>query len=63
MGAVLEWGRLYLHNDYGFLNDIADSGVDELHQDVDASFGRLFDFDSTLSDRFDALPHKLDIHL
>ena len=62
------WGatgqqRAYLHDDYGFLDDVTDSCADELEQDVDAALGGLIDFNRGLADSLDTPPDEVDVYL
>ena len=60
-GATGQRRKTYLHDDHGFLDDVADSCADELEQDVDAALGGLVDFDRSLADSLDTFPYEIDI--
>ena len=60
-GATGQRRRTYLHDDHGFLDDVADSCADELKQDIDATLGGLVDLDRRLPDGLDTPPHKVDV--
>jgi len=49
------------HDHHRLLNDIANPGIDQVHEHVDATFRRRLNLDRTLSDRLDASPHELNI--
>ena len=48
----------HLHHDDGLLYDVADTGSNELQQNVHASLGRSVNLDRGLSYRLDAPPYK-----
>ena len=61
-GATGQRRRTYLHDDHGFLDDVADSCADELKQDIDATLGGLVDLDCGLADSLDTPPDEVDVH-
>ena len=61
-GATGQRRRTYLHDDHGFLDDVADSCADELKQDVDATLGGLVDLDCGLADSLDTPPDEVNVY-
>ena len=61
-GATGQRRGAYLHDDHGFLHDVADSCADELEQDVDAALGGLVDLDCGLADSLDTPPYEVNIY-
>lgn len=55
-------GLSYLHHNYGFLYDVADTCSNQIEKDVYTTLSRLVDLDSSLSDRLDTLSNKINIY-
>uniref|UniRef100_A0A915LB25 Uncharacterized protein n=1 Tax=Romanomermis culicivorax TaxID=13658 RepID=A0A915LB25_ROMCU len=53
----------YFDNDNGLLNDVVDFSLYQIQQGLDASFGRLFNFNSATSNGTDGFPNEIDVNL
>lgn len=53
--------RYHLHDDNSLLHHIADACSDELEEHVDTPLSGSLNFDSCLTDRFDAFPDEVYI--
>jgi hypothetical protein len=54
-------GEAHLDNDNRLLDDIAHARRDEVEENVDAAFGRGFDFDCAVANGFDCTADKVDV--
>ena len=52
---------LYLHDDDGFLNDVADARANEIKQNVHAALCPCLDLDRRLTDGLDTSTYKVDV--
>jgi hypothetical protein len=53
----------HLDNNHCFLHDVADPGLDQVHQHVYASLSRRINLDGCLSNGLDGSSYKVHIHL